>query len=354
MYSPEAAGQIALIQSSLARIPATLNLQDALAGQHLLLTGCTGFFGRWLLALLASLNRQGAAIRVSVVSRNPARFLAEQPQYQDCTWLHWVVCDIRQLESVPGPSVDLILHGAADTSAAAHAEPLELFSSIIGGAQRVLELAVRSGTRRVLFTGSGAQYGRLPLDHPVSESFNGACVSASSASAYGEAKRAQETLGAIYAKKYGIDVILTRCFAFAGPGLPLSGHFAIGNFVRDALNADSIVLNSLGEAMRSYLHGADLAAWLLTLLTRGESGQAYNVGSDQAVSIAELARLVAAQIAPHKPVLIRGQGGGSERSYYVPDITRAKELGLDVWTSLDESIHSMAEWARRPAEIRYD
>ena len=144
MPSPEAAAeQMALVQSNLARIPATLNLKDALAGQHLLLTGGTGFFGRWLLALLASLNRQGAAIRVSVVSRHPARFLAQQPQYQGCSWLHWVVCDIRELGPVPGPPVELILHAAAGTSAAAHSEPMELFNSIIGGAQRVFELATR-------------------------------------------------------------------------------------------------------------------------------------------------------------------------------------------------------------------
>lgn len=341
-FSPDSA----LIQADLRRISTILDLHEALAGRHLLLTGATGFFGKWLLALLALLNRQGAAIEVSAISRDPARFLVDQPEYRDCAWLHWLAGDIRELQRLPGRPVELILHAAADTSAAAHARPLELFDSILGGARRVLDLAVQSGAGRILLTGSGAQYGVLPATPAVTEDYPGACASACVGSAYGEAKRAQETLGAIYAKSHGIDVIMTRCFAFSGPGLPLDGHFAIGNFVRDALCANAIVLSSSGEALRSYLHGADLAGWLLMLLTRGETGQAYNVGSDLAISIADLARRVAARVAPDKPVQILGQADGSGRSFYVPDISRARGLGLDVWTSLDASIDSMAGWAR--------
>lgn len=334
-----------LIQADLRRIPTALGLAGALAGRHLLLTGGTGFFGKWLLALLYELNRQGAGIEVSLVSRDPSRFLAQQPEYQGCPWLHWLVGDVRELRQLPGRPVDLILHAAADTSAAAHADPLTLFDSIVGGARRVLELAVADGAQRILLVGSGAQYGAMPAVG-VTEEHPGACVSNASGSAYGEAKRAQETLGAIYAERYGIDVIMTRCFAFSGPGIPLDAHFAIGNFVRDALCAEAVVLNSSGEVLRSYLHGADLAGWLLALLSRGESGGVYNVGSDQAVSVAELARQVIERVAPGKPLRILGRPDASGRSFYVPDISRARQLCLDVWTPLEASIDSMAEWAR--------
>jgi nucleoside-diphosphate-sugar epimerase len=327
-------------------ILAGLNLLDDLAGQHLLLTGGTGFFGRWILALLSDLNRQGAGVTVTLTSRDPSRFLAAHPEYRECEWINWFTGDIRDLADLPGRAPDLILHAAADTSAAANAQPLALFNTLVDGARRVFELAARSGTSRVLLTGSGAQYGSLPVSTGVQESYEGACASHAVASAYGEGKRAQETLGALYAERYGMGVVMTRCFAFAGPGLPMSGHFAIGNFVRDALYGDEIVLNSSGQAIRSYLHGADLAGWLLVLLTRGESGIPYNVGSDQAISIADLARRVIARIAPHKPVKILGHANDAERSFYVPDISRAKGLGLNVWTSLDASIDSMADWAR--------
>jgi nucleoside-diphosphate-sugar epimerase len=244
----------------------------------------------------------------------------------------------------------LILHAAADTSAAAHARPLEIFDTILDGARRLFDLAVRSKVRRILLTGSGAQYGPLPAGAGagVAESYAGACVSNSASSAYGEGKRAQESLAAIYAQVHGLEAVMTRCFAFAGPGLPLDGHFAIGNFVRDALRADAIVLNSAGEAVRSYLHGADLAAWLLFMLVRGRPGEAYNVGSDQAISIADLAVRVGQRLAPHKPVQVLGRPGApGARTWYVPDIGKARSLGLNVWTDLDTSIDSMGAWAEQ-------
>lgn len=342
--SAQASSSTELFRRDLQRLPMLPELVEGYRGRHLLLTGGTGFFGLWLLALVEELNRRGAGVELTVVSRNPARFLARQPHYRTSAWLRWLTSDIRQLHEFSGRPIDLILHAAADTSATAHARPLELFDTIVEGARQVFELARRDGAR-VLLTGSGAQYGRLPDGSGVSECFYGACVSNSASSAYAEAKRAQETLGAIYAQEHGIDVILTRCFAFSGPGLVLDAHFAIGNFVRDALCAEAIVLNSSGEAMRSYLHGGDMAVWLLTLLLKGDSGRAYNVGSDDALSVADLARRVVAKLAPGKPLRIQGQPEGPGRSFYVPDIARARGLGLDVWTSLDESIDSMAAWA---------
>jgi dTDP-glucose 4,6-dehydratase len=314
--------------------------------KHLLLTGGTGFFGKWLLTLLSILREEGADIQVTVVSRDPARFLDANPFYRGADWLHWVMADVRHV-SLASQHFDLLLHGATDTSAAAHHDRLNIYDSILRGTRNMLENAVLAGIERVLLIGSGAQYGALDAHvGPVAESYRLACASEQVDSAYGEAKRAAETLAALYADHHGFELVHARCFAFSGPGLPLNEHFAIGNFVRDALYADAIVLNSSGTAVRSYLHGADLAAWLLTLLVRGESGQAYNVGSDHAISIADLALRVIARVAPGKPLHILGKNDDGVRSFYVPDISKARSLGLDAWTDLDASIDSMARWGR--------
>ncbi len=118
-------------------------------------------------------------------------------------------------------------------------------------------------------------------------------------SAYGQSKRACEFMVSMYARQYGFAAPVARCFAFAGPHLPLDLNFAIGNFVRDALAGGPIRIAGDGTPRRSYLYAArscHLAVW--TILLRGESCRIYNVGSEADLSIADLAQKVAAIIAP--------------------------------------------------------
>jgi dTDP-glucose 4,6-dehydratase len=182
----------------------------------------------------------------------------------------------------------------------------------------------------------------------VPEDYAGAPDPLDPLTTYGQAKRASEFLCAVFGRKHGIETVVARCFAFVGPHLPLDADYAIGNFIRDALRGGPIQVNGDGTPRRTYLYAADLAVWLWTILFRGESGCAYNVGSDADLSIRELADEVRKVVAPQAEVQIAQTAApGKPAERYVPDIARARtELGLDIWISLPDAITRTAEWYR--------
>ena len=106
-----------------------------------------------------------------------------------------------------------------------------------------------------------------------------------------------------------------------------------------------------GTPLRSYLYASDLALWLWTILLNGRPGRAYNVGSERAVSIAELAGLVAATISPGAEVRIaRLPKPGRPPARYVPNTARARtELGLGENVSLEDALRRAAAWERARA-----
>ncbi|MGM9481904.1 NAD-dependent epimerase/dehydratase family protein [Roseateles sp. NT4] len=319
---------------------------DALAGRRLFLSGATGFFGKNLLALLDFLHRRGLRFEVVGLSRNPERFLAEQPWAAGLPWLQLLAGDARQPWPGDGP-FDLLLHAATDTHAGAHVDAQAVFDDALAGTRRALDFAADHGVQRLLLTGSGAQYGSMPPEPGgVMEDAPGACDPTQASSAYGEAKRVSELLATLHAQRQGSVAVLTRCFAFVGPGLDLNGHFAIGNFVRDALAGGPLRLNSAGQAVRSYLYGADLAWWLLHLLVNAPRTVAVNVGSDQALTVAELALLARDQLCPGGDVHLGPPQPDDARRHYLPNIERARSLGLRDWTALPLAIQRTADWHR--------
>ena len=310
----------------------------------LFLTGGTGFFGRALLRHYLSLGE--SAVQFIVLSRNPEQFLAEYPKFSGHPSITFLKGDIQQSDTLPwGHSFTHVLHGATESTLGPSLTPLQRYLQIVQGTRNILELAVAAGVRRFLLTSSGAIYGPQPADlFAIPEDWPGSPPPSEPSTAYGHAKRAAEHLCALVGEQHGLETVVARCFAFVGPDLPLNVHFAIGNFIRDAITADAITVSGDGSPLRTYLDQSDLAHWLFTLLEHGRPGQAYNVGSDEVISIAALAHLVRDILAPDKPVHILGQPDpGAARNRYVPDIHKAQQqLGLSVTVPLAEAISRMS------------
>jgi nucleoside-diphosphate-sugar epimerase len=318
----------------------------ALRGQRLFITGGTGFVGCWLLeALLWADQELGLDMTLTLLTRDPAGFLAKAPHLAGHVAVTLLQGEVGDLSMVHG-RYDSIIHAATDVARPGQ-DPGALYHDIVRGAEQTLALARRCQAQRFLLTSSGAVYGEQPphLTHLPDD--DAGLPSASAASAYGRGKRAAEALLQLHAGQDGLVATSARIFALLGPYLPLDAHFAVGNFIADLLAGRAIAVRGDGSACRSYLYAADMAVWLLTILTLGGSGQSYNVGSEHGLSIAELAHQVGA-LAPHGTTVTIAQAAtpGAPAARYVPHTGKARHaLGLAEFTDLQTALRNTITWS---------
>lgn len=339
----------------------TREVWEDLRGARIFLTGGTGFFGVWLCETFAhAVARLKLDTQLMVLTRDVDRFHAKMPHLVACSSIGWQRGDVRDFE-FPTGNFTHVIHAATPASADLNQNaPLEMFDTIVGGTHRVLDFAAQSRASRFLLTSSGAVYGRQPpeISH-VAEDYAGAPAWNESNAAYGQGKRAAEWLCSVYQNQCGLEPVIARGWAFVGPHLPLEVHFAIGNFIRDGLQSTSIRVGGDGTPLRSYLYASDLAIWLWTMLVRAQAGRAYNVGSPEAHSIADIARAVAdvcnqLGFEPKRQVSIAPTGVPSQpASRYLPCVQRAQqELGLQPTVGLEEAIRRTLVWHRHQAASR--
>jgi dTDP-glucose 4,6-dehydratase len=306
-----------------------------------------------LLESLLHANRALALnVSATVLCRDPDAYARRLPHVAaDPAITLWrgQVCNF----DVPEHEFAYVVHAAAPTGAGASSRPLELLSTLIDGTRQMLTMAAGHGTRRFLYISSGAVYGNQPehISH-LSEDYLGSADWLDPNTTYAEGKRVAEQLCSIYARQTGVEIKIARCFAFVGPHLPLNAHFAIGNFIADALAGREIAVHGDGTPMRSYLYGADLAIWLWTMLLRpnpaGLKLGVWNVGSGDAISIRDLACMVAEELRPGLAVNVgRTPTTDAPLQKYVPNVSKAeRELGLRQTIGLREAIRRTADWYR--------
>ena len=318
-----------------------------LAGKRLFITGGTGFIGRWMLeALAVADDRFKLGTEVTILTRNPQAFSEKVPHLAARSGFRLVKGDVLSLAH-DGANYDVVIHAATDASADLNEnDPRRMFDTIVSGTRRVLDFATAAGAEQFFFLSSGAVYGAQPweVEH-VDEDYRGGPDLATHRSAYAEGKRAAEMLCTIYARQFGLDIVNARIFALLGPLLSLDIHFAAGNFIRDAIAGKKISVTGAGTAVRSYLYAGDLTVWLWTILLRASPGAVYNVGSEEAVSIAELAERTANLLGNRGFEILGQPDAGWNPGRYVPATRKIEqELGVKTTVGLDEAIRRTARW----------
>lgn len=300
--------------------------------KRILITGGTGFFGKSLIRHSPAFCENDFVLLspdVDELKRDFASLLKGKR-------IEFIRGDVRDFK-FPGGDFDYILH-AATTSGKIIPDD-EMRSVVLDGTKHVLEFAAQNRKiSKLLYISSGAVYGkgdnlRLRENDPCEPE-----------TVYGIAKLEAEKL----CLDSRVPCSIARCFAFVGEYLPLDAHFAIGNFLDDCLKNRAIVIQGDGTPLRTYLYAGDLAHWLWTLLLDGKPGRVYNVGSDDEISIRELAETVRKISGTTNEINILSPISATRPQRYVPDVSRARsELGLEAKTPLEEALRLTLKYHRQ-------
>ena len=319
----------------------------SLSDARVLVTGATGFVGRWLVASLVQARRQlglaGPAIQVLVRDAESAQSRLGTDLW---TAVEVVVGDVNSHWSLPDP-VTHVIHGATPSSRRSGSDDAKsvLMTSVLGTQNLLRALGQHQVIPRVLHLSSGAVYGPQPLDLPrIPEAWTGGPTPFAATAPYAEGKRAAEALIEVAAREGVISAVHARLFAFMGPGLPTTETFAIGNFISDALAHRPVKVLGDGAAIRSYLDARELAAWLIQLLVLGQPGTPCNVGSPTGFTLWEWAKRCASLgkvQAQRRSVPI------GDRPVYVPDIANSEALSIvPSPRDPDIALSSWMQWLR--------
>ncbi len=306
----------------------TKNIWKNLKNKNIFLTGCTGFFGYWILRSFSIANKKLKLNSIAYVLTRKKNY-KKSLIYKLCkdSSIKFYKGDIRSFK-YPKKKFHYIIHGATTSAKETfnQQDPLIKSNIIVEGTKHVLEFARKNSCKNFLYLSSGAVYGmsyhkKLKVDEKslsapltVDKNFD--------LNSLGNSKRVSEMLVSIYSEKKYFKTSIARCFSFIGPLIPLDIHYAIGNFLKKAIFKKSIKINSDGSALRSYLYMSDLTTWLIKILFKGKNNEIYNIGSENMISIKNLAILVNKITKNNKKIITTKK---QNKTVYVPSNYKIKK-----------------------------
>lgn len=289
-------------------------LWERLRGKRLLVTGATGFIGRWMVESYAA----GLPGNDGFVMGRSAKVFGFNSMLDEAA-RNWFLVAGDVCKGIGGDyRPDYILHLAGPP--ASHPDQREIAEVIQGGTRRVCDFAKKCGAS-LLFASSGAAHS-LPGIYAVAKAIAEASVNE-------------------------VNGISARIYATYGPGMNLD-RYALGNFIRDGMNAQPIRITGDARTVRSWIYAADLAAWLWTMLLSDKTG-AWPVGSEESMSLSTAAYHVAECFDFDEQFIDVQTSGIIEHKVarYVPDTSATRaEFGVRETVRLEQGLRKTVAWLK--------
>lgn len=271
---------------------------DELRNSRILITGATGLVCSAIVDLLINADLDITVYTAGRSEKKVAERFDGKVKYIQYDATKPITFDV---------DVDYIIHGASNASPNLYVnEPVETMQANINGMQNLLEYAHIKSVKKVIYVSSSEVYGRKESIEPFKEAQYGYIDLLNPRSSYSIAKRAAETICVSYHVEYCVPFNVVRLGHIYGPSASKSDERVSSDFAYKAAEGKNLVLKSEGKQIRSYCYSLDCASAILSVLTSGIDGEAYNISNrDSIINIREMAEYLA-------------EAGGVELSFEIP------------------------------------
>lgn len=316
--------------------------------QHIAVTGGTGFLGSWIAEMVAALNDEyRLGITLDLYARNNNDWVKKYPHLSMRGDIQLKSQDVRSPFEF-ARNTNFVVHAAGIPNNRVHSsDPLRVYQTTVSGINNALEAASQLDNLTRFVNVSSCLVGGPPnRSGPLTETDYFPMPCGQLHTVYVEAKRAAESLAAVFRSQFRMPVTTVRPFTFAGPYQELDRPWALNSFLRDVLTTNDIRIHGDGSARRSYLYGSDAAWWTLAALVSGVDGATYNLGSPTAVTHLELVKLIGLHVSPApRLVLNTVPSKHAHHDDLYPDISAIQGvLGITQTCSLEQTVDKTWRW----------
>lgn len=271
---------------------------EKLRNKRVMLSGATGLLGSFFTDVIFEKNiEEELNCTVYALGRNEKKAKERFSKYSENELFRFIQYDVKSPFTRDDlGTIEYILHLASNTHPIQYAtDPIGTITTNVIGLQNMLEFAVKHNAVRFAFASSNEIYGENRGDVELfDESYCGYIDSNTMRAGYPESKRCGEALCQAYRAQKGLDIVIPRFTRSYGPTMLMSDTKAISQFIKNAVSGEDIVLKSTGLQYYSYTYMSDAVYGLLTVLLKGDNGEAYNIADEASdIMLKDLATIIA-------------------------------------------------------------
>jgi nucleoside-diphosphate-sugar epimerase len=307
-----------------------------------LLTGAAGFVGSHL---TDSLLESGATVigvdNFCTGRRVNLEHLRDHPRF---TMLEADASEPLTLTQSMLEGLEWVMHFASPASPPKYlAIPIETMRVNAEGSRHLLELCRRTGAK--FFLASTSECYGDPEVHPQPESYWGLVNPVGPRSVYDEAKRYAEAITMAHHRHHGVSSRIIRVFNTYGPRMDPDDGRVVTNFIKQALQGQTLTIYGDGSQTRSFQYVSDLIAGIRALMNL-EFSEPVNLGNPEEFTMLELATLVQELVGSSLPIEHQSLPQDDPRQRK-PDISRARALlGWEPQVRVRDGLARSIEWFR--------